>query len=83
MGRNFVKDNMNKVWRGVQRGWEPDGAFTRTADAAWGLRFEVAAALASELLWMLVRAIVAWIFKTMPRRRGAHVIKFRPHLRSV
>jgi hypothetical protein len=83
MGRNYFGENMQKVWGGMKRGWEPGGAFARAVDAAWNLRFEVAAALASELLWMLVRALVAWIFKTVPRRRGAHVIKFRPHLRPV
>jgi hypothetical protein len=83
MGRNFFNDNMDKVWGGMKRGWEPGGLFARTAEVAWGLRFEVAAAIASELLWWIVRAIVQWIFKTVPRRRGARVIKFRPILRPV
>ena len=62
----------NRVWRAVQRGFEPGSRAREAVEAVWAIRFEILAAMLAELAWMIVRLMIKWLFGTVvaPRPRG-------------
>ena len=64
----------NTFWQGIKRG----AASNRLVNAAWDLRFEILAAIATELAWMAVRAVARWLFAFFAPSKPARILRLVP-----